>query len=114
MPIGGGAICGGMPIGGGTPIGGIPAGGIPAGGAYIALFWRAVPELWRLLRPAAAPSRSETIIALAGCNTLESGQNGKIRARGVLAAQEAIVLLKYSAQLPALLVGALLAFWVRA
>ena len=73
MPIGGGAICGGMPIGGGTPpIGGTPMGGIPAGGAYIALFWRAVPELWRLLRPAAAPSRSEkfNIIALAGCNTL--------------------------------------------
>ena len=77
-PIGGGAMPpiggGGMPICGGTPAigGGTPIGGIPAGGAYIALFWRAVPELWRLLRPAAAPSRSEkfNIIALAGCNTL--------------------------------------------
>ena len=39
MPIGGGAICGGMPIwGGGTP----PIGGTPMGGAYIALFWSVV------------------------------------------------------------------------
>ena len=86
-------------------------GGAPMGGAYIALFWRAVPELWRILRPAAAPSRRRNIIALAACNTLASRATRARRGVGlpVVGCRSR----QYSVTCRAavlLLVGALLAF----
>ena len=60
-------------------------------------------------------AEAANIIALAACNTLETAKNPR---RGVLAAQEVIQLDEYCqrthAELPALLVGALLAFRARA